>query len=112
WDGTRQINGHRERYQAANEYQSRNRGESHSDRIMRRRNEKSRSDRYGENRYGRGPYDRKEELSWRVKVQKAHKKHGEIEEHVSGGSRGNKRLASAIVTPAHQRPPQDENVTI
>lgn len=116
---------------------------------MRRRNEKSRSDRYGENRYGRGPYDRKEELSWRVKVQKARgigqstpnaevqgvsstahevvpygqssdmitspnrdKKHGEIEEHVSGGSRGNKRLASAIVTPAHQRPPQDENVTI
>lgn len=117
---------------------------------MRRRDEKPRSARYGENRYGRGPYDRKAEQSWREKKveearvtgkspdnadvhggsSKAHevvpygqssdmikssyggKKHGETEEHISGGSRGNRRLASAIVTPSHQQPTQDDNVTI
>lgn len=39
------------------------------------------------------------------------KDHGEAAEHASGGSRMTRRLASAIVTPSHQLPSQDDNVT-
>ncbi|CAN6843349.1 unnamed protein product, partial [Brassica oleracea] len=73
WADTRHINARRGRYHADDDYQSRNRGAvSHSDRIMRRRDEMPRSARYGENRYGRGPYDRNAEQSWHEKkVEKA-----------------------------------------
>ncbi|KAF3526925.1 hypothetical protein F2Q69_00047670 [Brassica cretica] len=53
-------------------YQSRSRGpihrnDSHSDRIIGRRDEKHNNNRYGSSRYGTWTYDRKEHLSWREK---------------------------------------------
>ena len=40
---------------------------AHTDRIMRRRDDYLRSNRYGGSRVGKGPYDRKPELAWRHK---------------------------------------------
>ncbi|KAF3566150.1 hypothetical protein DY000_02016191 [Brassica cretica] len=40
---------------------------SHSDRIMRRRDDHSRGNRYGGSRVGSGPYDQKPALTWRQK---------------------------------------------
>ncbi|KAL0734321.1 hypothetical protein Bca4012_010531 [Brassica carinata] len=50
-------------YSYSHEYQS-----SHKDRIMRRRDDYSRSNRYGGSRAFRGPYDRHQELTWKAKA--------------------------------------------
>ncbi|CDY45926.1 BnaC06g09950D [Brassica napus] len=113
WSETRHKNEFRSRYHDDNVYQTRNKGygerfQSHSDRIMRRRDERPSGNRYGGSRYHRGPYDRKEELTWREK--KLDKPL--VKDRITAyGQGGNRRLASTIVTPSHQLPPQEENIT-
>ncbi|XP_048598077.1 uncharacterized protein LOC125578961 [Brassica napus] len=70
WSATRNQIMVRGRYQDDHAYQNRNTGagdrfRSHSDRIIRRRDERQSGNRYGGSRYQHGPYDRKEELTWR-----------------------------------------------
>ncbi|KAH0884166.1 hypothetical protein HID58_060262 [Brassica napus] len=102
----------------------------HSDRVMRRRNEYKQRNRDGGTRYG--PYERRTEQAWRVKIRKAEAsdavqtrpEHAETSqeivpyEHVSalstvdnnaGGS--SRKLASTIVTPVRERH-MVENVTL
>ncbi|KAH0884901.1 hypothetical protein HID58_060997, partial [Brassica napus] len=72
WSAPRNQTMVRGRYQDDHAYQNRNTGagdrfRSHSDRIIRRRDERHSGNRYGGSRYQRGPYDRKEELTWREK---------------------------------------------
>ncbi|KAF3566153.1 hypothetical protein DY000_02016192 [Brassica cretica] len=109
---------------------------SHSDRIMHRREEQSRNNRYGGSRVGTGPYDRKPALTWRQKPlgeQKGNRvelatNSGDIVpyEH-SAVSRSDgkqstevmrspkitvtRRLASTIITPSRADLPMEENVT-
>nr|VDD61201.1 unnamed protein product [Brassica oleracea] len=114
WSETRHKNEFRSRYHDDNVYQTRNKGygerfQSHSDRIMRRRDERPSGNRYGGSRYHRGPYDRKEELTWREKKLDKPLVKDRITAYGQGGS--NRRLASTIVTPSHQLPPQEENIT-
>ncbi|CAN6868256.1 unnamed protein product [Brassica oleracea] len=119
WTETRHENEFRSRYHDDNVYQTRNKGsgerfQSHSDTILRRRDERPSGNRYGGSRYHRGPYDRKEELTWREKtLDKPLVKKADEESAVagSGENRGSRRLASTIVTPSHQLPPQEENIT-
>ncbi|CAN7029900.1 unnamed protein product, partial [Brassica oleracea var. botrytis] len=153
WTETRHENEFRSRYHDDNVYQTRNKGsgerfQSHSDTILRRRDERHSGNRYGGSRYDRGPYDSKEELTWRektldkplVKVKimaygqggssttmddvpyehpssnqlgfsRVEKADEESAVAGSGENRGSRRLASTIVTPSHQLPPQEENIT-
>ncbi|CAF1748229.1 unnamed protein product, partial [Brassica napus] len=149
WTETRHENEFRSRYHDDNVYQTRNKGsgerfQSHSDTILRRRDERHSGNRYGGSRYDRGPYDSKEELTWRektldkplVKVKimaygqggssttmddvpyehpssnqlgfsRVEKADEESAVAGSGENRGSRRLASTIVTPSHQLPPQE-----
>ncbi|KAF3561053.1 hypothetical protein DY000_02014906 [Brassica cretica] len=109
---------------------------SHSDRIMRRRDNHSRSNRYGGSRAGTGSYDRKPALTWRQKSlgdQKEYRVEPPITsrdivpyEHSAGtgsdGKQGSeamrspeapvtRRLASIIVTPSRVDILIEENVT-
>ncbi|KAF3524806.1 hypothetical protein F2Q69_00046898 [Brassica cretica] len=153
WSETRHKNEFRSRYHDDNVYQTCNKGygerfQSHSDRIMRRRDERPSGNRYGGSRYHRSPYDRKEELTWREKkldkplvkdritaygqggsstamddvsyehpssnqlvISRVEKADEESAVAGCGENRGNMRLSSTIVTPSHQLPPQEENIT-
>ncbi|RID58595.1 hypothetical protein BRARA_F01885 [Brassica rapa] len=108
----------------------------HSDRIMRRRDEHSRNNRYGGSRVGTGPYDRKPELTWRQKplgerngnrvelgtnscdvvpyeqsmVSRSDGKPSN-EEMRSPELTVTRRLASTIITPSRADIPMEENVT-
>ncbi|RIA04414.1 hypothetical protein BRARA_K01275 [Brassica rapa] len=55
------------RYDSDRKLEESNYGNSHSDRIIRRRDDHSRSNRYGGSRVGTGPYDRTPALTWRQK---------------------------------------------
>ncbi|CAF2056442.1 unnamed protein product [Brassica napus] len=84
---TRHRNDHGGRYHDENVYQNHSRGaNSHSYRIIRRRDEKPRGNRYGADRYNRGPYDRKVELSWREKRMDQARVSEQSSAHVHGGS--------------------------
>ncbi|KAG5416113.1 hypothetical protein IGI04_003680, partial [Brassica rapa subsp. trilocularis] len=97
----------------------------HAGRIIRRKDEFKRSDRYGGGRARTGPYDRNDGRSWRVKPKLnnatdsdqngngvANKRNDIVPyEHLLGaGSHGTRKLASAIVTPSRVR--SSENMTV
>lgn len=109
---------------------------SHSDRIMRRRDDHSRSNRYGGSRVGTGPYDRKPAQTWKQKSlgdQRGYRVEPAIasqdivpyEHSERTGSDGKqvsqemrppeatvtRRLASTIVTPSRVDIPMEGNVT-
>ncbi|KAH0862614.1 LOW QUALITY PROTEIN: hypothetical protein HID58_079825 [Brassica napus] len=101
---------------------------SHSDRIMRRRDDHSRSNRYGGSRAGTGPYDRKPALTWRQKslgdqreycVEPPITSQDIVPYEHSAGSEAmrspeapvTRGLASTIVTPSRVDIPIEENVT-
>ncbi|KAF3590840.1 hypothetical protein DY000_02022881 [Brassica cretica] len=124
WSETRHQKEFRGRYHVDHGNQNRNKGagdrfRSHSDRIIRRRDERPSGNRYGGSRYQCGPYDRKDELTWCEKkmnnplpINSPEERYlEESEVAVSRESRDNMRLASTIVTPSHQLPPQEENIT-
>lgn len=54
----------------SNESYSRESRGTHQDRIIRRHNDYTRSNRYGGSRASKGPYDRPHEQTWRQKVEK------------------------------------------
>ena len=109
---------------------------SHSDRIMRGRDNKPRGLRYGGSRYGSGPYDCREDHTWCAKsmnfvgddvpcaivpyeqascnndilVGNDHQR--TRDEERTGGERQKRRLASSIVSPSPQSSLMAENVTI
>ncbi|KAG5411834.1 hypothetical protein IGI04_008153 [Brassica rapa subsp. trilocularis] len=109
---------------------------THADRIIRRRDDYKRSDRYGGGRARAGPYDRRKEASWRPKQrdpevngkeQRGDASNHEIVpyEHISGaGSLDSpthfkdadagisRKLASAIVTPSRLDRVMEDNVTV
>ncbi|KAF3500316.1 hypothetical protein F2Q69_00041303 [Brassica cretica] len=72
--GGQRARENRDRYQGSqvNQYRGHNNSkhDSHSDRVIRARDERPRSNRYGGSRFGAKPYDRfgMEEATWRVKA--------------------------------------------
>ncbi|KAF2535491.1 hypothetical protein F2Q68_00019880 [Brassica cretica] len=72
--GGQRARENRDRYQGSqvNQYKGHNNSkhDSHSDRVIRARDERPRSNRYGGSRFGAKPYDRfgMEEATWRVKA--------------------------------------------
>ncbi|XP_048613314.1 uncharacterized protein LOC125587177 [Brassica napus] len=122
------------RYDSDRKLEESNYRSSHSDRIIRRRDDHSRSNRYGGSRVGTGPYDRKPALTWRQKplgeqignrVELATNSRDIVPYEHSAVSRSDgktevlrspeitvtRRLASTIVTPSRADHPMEENVT-
>ncbi|KAG5384523.1 hypothetical protein IGI04_035993, partial [Brassica rapa subsp. trilocularis] len=122
------------RYDSDRKLEESNYGNSHSDRIIRRRDDHSRSNRYGGSRVGTGPYDRSPALTWRQKSlgeqtgnrgeQATHSREsipyeqpvvsrsdGKTDELRSPVITATRRLASTIVTPSRAEHPMEENVT-
>lgn len=112
---------------------------THADRIIRRKDDYKRSDRYGGGRARAGPYDRRKEVSWRPK-QRLPEVNGNEQmgdgsnvsknaivpyEHISGAGSldslthskdadagTSRKLASAIVTPSRLDRVMEDNVTV
>ena len=122
------------RYDSDRKLEESNYRNSHSDQIIRRRDDHSRSNRYGGSRVCTGPYDRKPALTWRQKsLGEQTRNRGELATHSresvpfeqpmvsrSDGKTDEKRspvitvtrrLASTIVTPSRADHPMEENVT-
>ncbi|KAL0656762.1 hypothetical protein Bca4012_077346 [Brassica carinata] len=121
------------RYDSDRKLEESNYRNSHSDQIIRRRDDHSRSNRYGGSRVGTGPYDRKPALTWRQKsLGEKTGYRGELATHSresvpyeqpvvlrSDGKTDEKRspvitvtrrLASTIVTPSRADHPMEENI--
>uniref|UniRef100_A0A0D3E5N7 pectinesterase n=1 Tax=Brassica oleracea var. oleracea TaxID=109376 RepID=A0A0D3E5N7_BRAOL len=82
--GGQRARENRDRYQGSqvNQYRGHNNSkhDSHSDRVIRARDERPRSNRYGGSRFGAKPYDRfgMEEATWRVKAKEKRSDKGHL----------------------------------
>ncbi|KAF2547264.1 hypothetical protein F2Q70_00021626 [Brassica cretica] len=102
------------RYDSDRKLEESNYRSSHSDRIIRRRDDHLRSNRYGGSRVGTGPYDQKPALTWRQKPLEhsaVSRSDGKTEVLRSPEITVTRRLASTIVTPSRADHPMEENVT-